>query len=75
LRLSFVAAVEQLCSVGKVFRDAPSGDEAGLVTVDQKWDEFFEATCENFGNRFKMAILKRDWAEGIGSASCGGFWE
>jgi hypothetical protein len=59
----FVAGLNNVGGVGKVFSDGAIRNEARLIGVDKKGQERAKTKGETFGVEFKTTILKRDGSE------------
>jgi hypothetical protein len=70
-----VTRLNDVRNIDKFFGNGATGDEAGLVRMNQKWDKLPKAKSEAFGVNFEAAVLKRDGPEIARSVSPTFFWK
>jgi hypothetical protein len=59
--LPAVAAMKEISSVSKTFRDAAPKHETSLISADQTGDKRLQPGGEDFGQAFYGGVLKGDW--------------
>ena len=63
-----MARLNDIGSVNKVLRDAPTLNETGLVIVHERGDERLQTGGQGFGNYFGSSVLEGVRSEIIGAS-------
>lgn len=63
---SLVAAAQEVGRIYEIFGNVSAINKAGLVRVDQSWDERPKPISKNLGHEFHWTILEGDGHEGVG---------
>ena len=67
-----MAKLNDISSINKIFRDAPSFNKASLIIMDERRDKRLQPGGEHFGGDFGRDVLQRDWAK-VGRRGSAGF--